>query len=113
MPNNDFAAVADYSYHVAMWSLYGNIEQVGHGFSADNGFFCQAGYSNFYQEFQRKWVDVPSFNEVAPYVNLGHRVDDDGRVLYQEVKSGVFFALPNDTNFGFEWRGSTKIRYQK
>jgi len=40
-------------------------------------------------------------------------VDNDGRVLYQEVKSGVFFALPNDTNFGFEWRGSTKIRYQK
>ncbi len=113
VPNNDFAALVDFSYRDAKWSTYGNVEQVGRGFRADNGFFSQAGYTNLYQEFQRKWVDVGGFNEVAPYLNLGRRVDDDGRVLYQEIKPGVFFALPNDTNFGFEWRGNTKIRYQK
>jgi Domain of unknown function (DUF5916)/Carbohydrate family 9 binding domain-like len=113
IPNNDFAALLDYSYRDAKWSLYGNVEQVGRGFRADNGFFSQAGYSNFYQEFQRKWVDVGGFNEVSPYLNLSRRVDDDNHVLYQELKPGVFFALPNDTNFGIEWRGNTKVRYQK
>ncbi len=113
VPNNDYAALLDYSYRDAKWSIFGSTEQVGRGFRADNGFFSQAGYTNFYQEFQRKWVDVGFFNEVSPYLNLNRRVDDDGRVLFQEAKPGVFFALPNDRYFGFEWRGNTKIRYQK
>lgn len=109
-PDDDFAALTDYNYRDPKWSLAGGVERVGRGFRADNGFFSQAGYTNVYQEFQRKFTQVGPFHEVSPYFNLGRKVDEDGRVLYMQAFPGVFLATAKNTNIGFEWRANTRVR---
>ena len=111
-PDNDFAALADYNYRDPLWGISGGVEQVGRGFRADNGFFSQAGYTNVYQEIQRKWNNVGPFHEISPYINVGRKVDDASRLLYQQAAPGVFLATANNTNFGFEWRPNVRVRFR-
>ncbi len=110
-PDNDVAALVDYNYRDPKWGFSGGVEQVGRGFRADNGFFSQAGYTNVYQEFQRKWTQVGIFHEVSPFLNMGRKVDDEGRLLYQQAVPGVFLATAKNTNIGIEWRPNTRVRF--
>ena len=111
-PDNDFAALMDYNYRDPKWNFAGGVEQVGRGFRADNGFFSQAGYTNVYQESQRKFTDVGPFHEVSPFLNIGQKVDDEGRVLYRQAVPGIFLATAKNTNIGIEWRPNTRVRFR-
>jgi hypothetical protein len=111
-PDNDFAALVDYNYRDPQWNLAGGVEQVGRGFRADNGFFSQSGYTNVYQESQRKFTDVGPFHEVSPFINIGQKVDDEGRVLYRQAVPGIFLATAKNTNIGIEWRPNTRVRFR-
>ena len=111
-PDNDFAALVDYNYRDPKWGFSGGLEQVGRGFRADNGFFSQAGYTNAYQEFQRKWTNVGPFHEVSPFVNIARKVDDEGRLLYQQAAPGIYLAMAKNTNFSVEWRPNTRVRFR-
>ncbi|MEQ1515969.1 MAG: DUF5916 domain-containing protein [Usitatibacteraceae bacterium] len=110
-PDNDFAALTDYNYRDPKWTLAGGLEQVGRGFRADNGFFSQVGYTKAYQEIQRKFTDLGPFHEISPFFNVGRTIDEDGRVLYQQMVPGVFFATAKNTNIGVEWRPNTRVRF--
>ncbi len=112
VPDNDFAALVDYNYRDPIWGIVGGFEQVGRGFRADNGFFSQAGYTNVYQEVQRKWNNVGPFHEVSPYVNVARKVDDEGNLLYQQIVPGIFLATAMNTNIVVEWRPNTSVRFR-
>jgi hypothetical protein len=107
----DVAALADYNYRTQHWNIAGGVEDVGRDFRADNGFFGQVGYTKAYQEFQIKWREVWGFDEIAPYLNLEHKTDVDGRVLYQQNNVGVSFNRPK-LNFGIEARPNQLIRFR-
>jgi hypothetical protein len=109
-PYRDVAALADYNYRSAKWGIFGGVQRFGRGFRADNGFISQAGYKNVYQEFQRKWTDIGSFNEISPFLNLSQKRDLDGRLLYQQNHLGVFFGLPRSTGVVVEWRPRDLVR---
>jgi hypothetical protein len=111
-PDNDFAALVDYNYRDPKWGIAGGVEQVGRGFRADNGFFSQAGYTNVYQEVQRKWSEVGPFHEISPFVNIARKVDESGRVLYQQAVPGIFVSTSNNTNIAFDWRPNTRLRFR-
>ena len=111
-PDNDTAALADYNYRDPAWGFSGGVERVGRGFRADNGFFSQAGYTNAYQEIQRKWTNVGSFHEVSPYINIARKIDDAGRLLYQQAAPGIFLATAMNTNMSLEWRPNTRVRFR-
>jgi len=111
-PDNDHAALIDYNYRDAKWNFAGGVEQVGKGFRADNGFFSQAGYTNVYQEIQRKWTDIGPFLEISPYVNLAEKADEDGKLLYRQTVPGIFFGAAKNTNIGIEMRPNTKVRFR-
>ena len=111
-PDNDFAALVDYNYRDPLWGFTGGVEQVGRGFRADNGFFGQAGYTNAYQEIQRKWNNVGPFHEISPFINVARKVDDVGHVLYQQAVPGIFLATANNTNVALEWRPNTRVRFR-
>ena len=111
-PDNDIAVLVDYSYRDAKWGFSGGLEQVGRGFRADNGFFSQAGYANAYQEFQRKWTNVGPFHEVSPFVNIARKVDENGRLLYQQAAPGIYLATAMNTNVSIEWRPNTRLRFR-
>jgi hypothetical protein len=110
LPNADTAVLADYNYRDSRWNIAGGIERIGRGFRADNGFISQAGYTNGYQEFQRKWADVGAFNEISPFLNVSQKRDPDGRLLYQQNHLGVFVGLPRSTGFVLEWRPRDLVR---
>ena len=110
-PDNDVAALLDYNYRDPKWGFTGGAEHVGRGFRADNGFFSQAGYTNLYQEIQRKWTGVGPFHEVSPFVNVARKVDQYGRLLYQQTVPGVFLATDMNTNMGVEWRPNVRVRF--
>ena len=112
IPRTDDAALVDYNFRDAKWNIDGGLEYVGTGFRADNGFFSQVGYTNFYQNFQRKWLDVGGFNEVSPYLNVGRKIDDSGRLLYQQFVPGIFLGVAGNTNMGAEIRSNTLIRFR-
>ncbi len=109
-PDNDFAALTDYNYRDPRWNFSGGLEQVGRGFRADNGFFSQSGYTNVYQEIQRKFTDIGPFHEVSPFVNLGRKTDAAGSLIYQQAVPGLFLATAKNTNIGIEWRPNTRVR---
>lgn len=111
-PNTDSAALLDYNFRDNKWSIAGGIETVGKGFRADNGFFSQVGYHNAYQEVQRKWTDVGIFNEVAPFLNLGRKVSEDGKLLYQQIIPGVSLSTVRNTNIGIEYRPNVQVRFR-
>ncbi len=110
-PDSDFAALLDYNYRDANWVLSGGMVQVGRGFRADNGFFGQAGYTNIFQEFQRKFTNVGAFHEVSPYFNFARNVDEDGRVLYLQTIPGILLVTALNTSIGIEWRPNTLVRF--
>ncbi len=109
-PDNDFAALVDYNYRDPRWNFSGGLEQVGRGFRADNGFFSQSGYTNVYQEIQRKFTDIGPFHEVSPFVNLARKTDEAGSLIYQQAVPGLFLATAKNTNIGIEWRPNTRVR---
>jgi len=111
-PDNDHAALLDYNFRNPTWNFVGGVEQVGKGFRADNGFISQAGFTNVYQEIQRKWTEVGPFIEVAPYLNVARKVDEDGRLLYFQTVPGVFLAAAKNTNIGIELRPNTRVRFR-
>ena len=112
VPDNDSAALVDYNWRDPKWNFAGGIERVGKGFRDDNGFFSQAGYLNLYQESQRKFLDVGPFTEVSPYFNMGRKIDEDGRVLYQQFIPGLFLGAAKNTGIGFEVRSNVKVRFR-
>ncbi len=111
-PDNDFAALTDYNYRDPKWNFSGGLEQVGRGFRADNGFFSQSGYTNVYQEIQRKFTDIGPFHEVSPFLRLARKTDEAGSLIYQQAVPGLFLATAKNTNIGFEWRPNTRIRFR-
>lgn len=111
-PDSDTAALLDYNFRDPKWNFTGGLEQVGRGFRADNGFFSQAGYTNVYQEVQRKWTDVGPFIEVSPFFNVARKVDEDGRLLYQQAVPGVFMSAAMNTNLGIELRPRVRVRFR-
>ncbi len=42
---------------------------------------------------------------------MGRKVDDEGRLLYQQAVPGVFLATAKNTNIGIEWRPNTRVRF--
>ena len=112
VPDNDHAALLDYNWRDPKWEFTGGIEQVGKGFRADNGFFSQAGYLNAYQEFERKFTEIGPFIEVSPFLNIGRKVDEDGRLLYQQAVPGVNLVAAKNTNIGIEIRHNVKVRFR-
>ena len=112
IPARDQAGLADYNYRDAQWRIAGGLEYVGRGFRADNGFFSQAGYTNVYQEIQRKWSDVGPFIELSPYINLARKTGDNSSLLYEQLVPGLFGSLPKGTNLGFEIRSNVKVRFR-
>ena len=111
-PQNDIAALMDYNYRDPQWGFAGAIEQVGRGFRADNGFFSQSGYTNIYQEIQRKWRDVGPFHEVSPFINMARKTDEDSRLLYQQAAPGLYLAMARNTNISVELRPNTRVRFR-
>ncbi len=109
-PNSDVAVLADYNYRDNKWNIAGGMNRFGRGFRTDNGFISQVGYTNVYQEFQRKWQDVGVFNEIAPALNLAQKRDLDGRVLYQQHRLGLNLSLPRSTGIYMEWRPRDLVR---
>ena len=112
VPDNDRAVLLDYNWRDARWGISGGIEQVGRGFRADNGFFSQVGYLNYYQEFQRKFAEVGPFIEFSPYINAGRKTDEDGRLLYEQIVPGVFLSAAKNTNVGIEIRKNVRVRFR-
>lgn len=112
VPDHDRAAMLDYNWRDAQWGISGGIEQVGKGFRADNGFFSQVGYLNYYQEFQRKFAEVGPFIEVSPYINVGRKTDEDHRLLYEQIIPGVFLSAAKNTNIGIELRKNVRVRFR-
>ena len=112
VPDNDSAALLDYNWRDPQWNFAGGIERVGKGFRADDGFFSQAGYLNVYQESQRKFIDVGPFNEISPYFNVGRKIDEEGRLLYQQFIPGIFLGTTKNTGIGFEVRSNVKVRFR-
>ena len=112
VPDNDRAALVDYNWRDPQWNFAGGIEQVGKGFRADNGFFSQAGYLNAYQEFQRKFSEIGPFVEIAPYVNIARKTDEDGRLLYEQIVPGVYMSAAKNTNIGIELRKHVRVRFR-
>jgi hypothetical protein len=107
----DTAALADYNYRTQHWNIAGGLERVGQDFRADSGFFSQVGYAKAYQEWQVKWREVWGFDEIAPYLNIEHKTDMDGNLLYQQNNIGVSLNRPK-LNFGFEVRPNQRIRFR-
>ncbi len=112
VPDNDSAMLLDYNWRDPKWNFAGGVERVGKGFRADDGFFSQAGYLNVYQEFQRKFTEIGPFVEVSPFLNFARKVDEEGRVLYQQVIPGIFMAAAKNTNIGVEIRQDVKVRFR-
>ena len=112
VPDNDHAALLDYSWRDPKWEFTGGIEQVGKGFRADNGFFSQAGYVNAYQELKYKFTEIGPFIEVSPFLNIGRKVDEDSRLLYQQVIPGVNLVAAKNTNVGIQIRHNVKVRFR-
>jgi Domain of unknown function (DUF5916) len=113
VPRNDEAVLLDYNYGGTRWNFSGGLEHVGLGFRADNGFFSQVGYDNAYQNLRYKIRDIGPFNEIAPQLNIGRKIDGDGRVLEQQINPALFLALPRNTGIYVALRSNNLARYQK
>jgi hypothetical protein len=98
------AAVADWFYRGAQWEEYLNVEDVGSGFRADNGFFGQNGYRRIYSETTRKFVGLWGFNEVAPYLFAEYKTGRNGERFYQQNNLGLRIGLPRATTIFMEAR---------
>jgi hypothetical protein len=103
------AAMADWGYEGPQWGEYLNLEDVGRGFRADNGFFGQSGYRRIYSETRRKWVNAFGFNDITAYVNAEHKRTLDAGVQYQQNNFGVRLGLPRNTTIVLEARPNNLI----
>ncbi len=112
IPKNDEAALLDYNYSDAKWSLSGGLEHVGRGFRNDNGFFSQAGYDNGYQNIQYKWRDLGPFIEVSPQLHVGRKNDEHGQLLEQPANPAIYLSLPRNTGIYIEVRSNNLVRFQ-
>lgn len=113
VPRNDEAVLLDYNYGGTQWNFSGGLEHVGVGFRADNGFFSQVGYDNAYQNLRYKIRDIGPFNEIAPQLNIGRKIDADGRVLEQQINPALYLALPRNTGIYVALRSNNLVRYQQ
>ena len=103
------AAMADWGYEGPAWGEYLNVEDVGRGFRADNGFFGQSGYRRVYNETRRKFVNVLGANDITLYTNDEYKTDLSGRIQYQQYNSGVRVGLPRATTVYAEMRPNNRI----
>ena len=107
---NDHAAFVDWLYNGTKWYSYVQMEDIGNDFRADNGFFSQTGYRKISQELRYKLGNPFGFNEFNLYLNSERKLDEDGRVLYQQYNPGIFFSGARATSVSIEYRPNQKVR---
>lgn len=98
------ALLLDWNFIGRDWNQYLNVEDVGRGFRADNGFIFQNGYRRVYSETTRKFVGLWELNEVSPYLNAEYKTDPSGRVQYQQNNLGLRVGLARATTIFTEIR---------
>jgi hypothetical protein len=107
---NDHAALMDWVYNDPKYYAYVQLEDIGRDFRADNGFFSQTGYRKVFNELRYKFGTPFGFNEFNLFLVSERKLDEEGRVLYQQYNPGIFMSGARATNITIEYRPNQKVR---